>query len=37
MCIEEGEQVQGKGIGNIFNKIIVENTQNLKKEMPIQV
>jgi hypothetical protein len=35
--IEEGEYVQGKGINNIFNKIITENFSNLRKEMPIQV
>jgi hypothetical protein len=29
--------VQAKGRGNIFNKITVENSTNLKKEMPIQV
>jgi hypothetical protein len=27
MGIEEGEQVQAKGISNIFNKIITENSQ----------
>jgi hypothetical protein len=37
MGIEKGEAVQAKGICNIFNKIIVENFPNLKKEMPIQV
>jgi hypothetical protein len=26
MGIEEGEEVQGKGICNIFNKIITENS-----------
>jgi chromosome segregation ATPase len=36
MGIEKGEEVQAKGIYNIFNKII-ENFPNLKKEMPIQV
>jgi hypothetical protein len=35
--IEEGEQVQRKGILNIFNKIITENFPNLEKVMPIQV
>jgi hypothetical protein len=29
--------VQGKGMGNIFNKIITENFPNLEKSMPIQV
>jgi hypothetical protein len=37
MDIEEGEEVQVKGIRNIFNKIIGEKFPNLKKEMmPIQ-
>jgi hypothetical protein len=37
MGIEEGEQVQAKGISNIFNKIITENFPNLEKTMPFQV
>jgi phosphatidate phosphatase PAH1 len=37
MGIEEGEEVQTKGIHNIFNKIITENFPNLEKVMPIQV
>jgi hypothetical protein len=37
MGIEEGEEVQAKGIHNIFNKVITENFSNLKKVMPIQV
>jgi hypothetical protein len=37
MGIEEGEEVQTKGICNIFNKIITENFPNLEKTMPIQV
>jgi predicted nucleic acid-binding Zn-ribbon protein len=37
MGIEEGEEVQAKGIHNIFNKIIIENFPNLEKAMPIQV
>jgi hypothetical protein len=37
MGIEEGEEVQAKGILNIFNKIITENLPNLEKVMPIQV
>jgi chromosome segregation ATPase len=37
MGIEEGEEVQAKGIHNIFNKIITENFPNLQKAMPIQV
>jgi hypothetical protein len=32
--IEESEDSQLKGPGNIFNKIIEENFHNLKKEMP---
>jgi hypothetical protein len=36
MGIEEGEEVQTKGIHNIFNKI-TENFPNLEKSMPIQV
>jgi hypothetical protein len=37
MGIEDGEEVQAKGIPNIFNKIITENFPNLGKTMPIQV
>jgi hypothetical protein len=37
MGIEEGEQMQAKGMYNIFNKIITENFPNLGKSMPIQV
>jgi hypothetical protein len=33
--IEEEEEVQAKGICNIFNKIITENFPNLKKVLPI--
>jgi hypothetical protein len=33
----EKEEVQAKGIRNIFNKIITENFPNLEKTMPIQV
>jgi hypothetical protein len=33
----EGEEVQTKGMPNIFNKIITENFPNLEKTMPIQV
>jgi hypothetical protein len=36
MGIEEGEEVQGKGISNIFKKIITENFPNLEKTMHIQ-
>jgi hypothetical protein len=37
MGIEEGEEVQAKGMHNIFNKIITENFPNLEKFMSIQV
>jgi hypothetical protein len=37
MGIEEGEEVQAKGIHNTFNKIITENVPNLEKVMFIQV
>jgi hypothetical protein len=37
MGIEEREEVQGKGIRNIFNKIITENFPNLEKAIPIQI
>jgi hypothetical protein len=37
MSIEEGEEVQAKGICNTFNKIITENFPNLENTMPIQV
>jgi uncharacterized membrane protein len=37
MGIEEGEEVQAKGIHNIFSKIITENISNLEKAMFIQV
>jgi hypothetical protein len=36
MGIEE-EEVQAKGISNIFNKIITENFPNLNKTMPIHI
>jgi hypothetical protein len=35
MGIEEGEEVQAKGMCIIFNKIITENFPNLEKTMPI--
>jgi chromosome segregation ATPase len=35
-AIEEGEEVQTKGIHNIFNKI-AENFPNLEKTMPIHI
>jgi hypothetical protein len=31
MGIEEGKEVQGKGMNNIFNKIITENFQIYRK------
>jgi hypothetical protein len=37
MSIEEGEEVQAKRIGDIFNKTITENFPNLEKTMLIQV
>jgi chromosome segregation ATPase len=37
MGIEEGEEVQAKGICNIFNKIITENFPNIEKTMSIQL
>jgi chromosome segregation ATPase len=37
MGIEDREEVQAKGIHNIFNKIITEDFPNLKKVLPIQV
>jgi hypothetical protein len=37
MGIEEGEEVQAKGVHNIFNKMITENFPNLEKTMPIQI
>jgi hypothetical protein len=37
MGIEEGEEVQAKGICNIFNKTITEIFSNLEKTMLIQV
>jgi hypothetical protein len=35
--IEESEDLQLKGLVNIFNKIIEENFSNQKKEMPINI
>jgi hypothetical protein len=37
MGTEEGEEVQAKGIYNIFSKITAENFQNLKKELSVQI
>jgi hypothetical protein len=36
MGIEEGEEVQAKGIYSIFNKIITESTQILRKNFPFR-
>jgi hypothetical protein len=36
MGIEEGEEVQAKGIRNIFNKIITESFPNLEKLCPFR-
>jgi hypothetical protein len=35
--IDKGEEVQAKGICNIFNKIITKHFPNLKVVLPIQV
>jgi hypothetical protein len=35
--IEEGEEVQAKGIRNIFRKIITKNSPNLEKTLPTLV
>jgi hypothetical protein len=37
MVIEEGEEVQAKGMCNILNKIITETFPDLEKTMPIHV
>jgi hypothetical protein len=37
MGIEEGEEVQAKGMHNILNKIITENFPNVEKSIPIQM
>jgi hypothetical protein len=37
MDIEEGEEMQAKGMCNIFNKIITENFPNLEKSISIQM
>jgi chromosome segregation ATPase len=37
MGTEEGEEVQAKGIRNIFNKIITESSPNLEKSISIQM
>jgi hypothetical protein len=35
--IEDREEVQGKGMHNMFNKIITENFPNLEKDIPIKM
>jgi heat shock protein HslJ len=35
MSIKEGEEVQAKGMCNVFNKIITKNFPNLEKDIPI--
>jgi hypothetical protein len=37
MGIEEGEEVQAKGICNIFKKSVTEKFPNLEKVLPIQL
>jgi hypothetical protein len=37
MGIEEGKEVQAKGIFDTVNKTITENFPNIEKVMPIQV
>jgi hypothetical protein len=37
MDIEEGEEVQAKGICNTLNKRITENLPHVEKTMPIQI
>jgi hypothetical protein len=37
MGIGEGEEIQTKGTGNLFNNIITEKLPNLEKERDIQV
>jgi hypothetical protein len=37
MGIEEGEEIQTKGIDNLFNNIVSENFPNVEKERDIQV
>jgi chromosome segregation ATPase len=37
MSIDEGEEVQTKGICDIFNQIITENLPNLKEVLPTKV
>jgi hypothetical protein len=33
----KGEEVQAKGMRNIFNTIITENFPNLEKDIPVQM
>ena len=35
--IEEGTEIQTKGMNNLFNEIILENFPNLKNEMENQI
>ena len=35
--IEEGTEIQTKGMNNLFNEIISENSPNLKNEMENQI
>jgi hypothetical protein len=37
MNFEEGEEVEDKGTGNMFNQIITEDFPNLEKEMAVQI
>jgi hypothetical protein len=37
ISVEEREEIQTKGINNLFNTIIAENIPNLKKERVIQI
>jgi hypothetical protein len=37
MGIKEGEEMQVKGMRNIFKKIITESFPNLEKDIPIQM
>jgi hypothetical protein len=34
MSVEEGKEIQTKGIDNLFNRIIAENFPDLKRESP---
>jgi hypothetical protein len=37
MGVEKGKEIQTKGIGNLFNRIIAEKFPNFKKERITQV